>query len=285
MKILVIGVGGMIGHKMFQILKSKGHEVLGTIKKDKFKYEHFNLFLKDELIEHVDVLDHNKILQILNETKPEVILNCVGITLRKTEINDFEYCKKVNSDFPHFLKKWVEENKSYLIHFSTDCIFSGKDGPYTEESRTSAEDIYGRTKAAGEVTGNHTLTLRGSMIGRELYGKTELLEWAISQKNKTIKGFSKAIYSGVTTNFMAELVSELISMPKKLTGLYQVSSEPITKLDLLRLINKYFDLKMTINEDSGFSTSKILINEKLKKSIGFNCPTWPEMVEILAKEK
>lgn len=284
MKILVIGAGGMIGHKMFQVLKEHGHQTYGTIRQAITQYEKFNLFKKDELFDGVDVLDHPKIVQILDDVKPDVILNCVGITLRKPEIKDFEYCKKINTEFPRFLESWAETNKSYLIHFSTDCVFSGKDGPYTEESPTSAEDVYGRTKAEGEVTGPNSLTLRGSMIGRELYGKTELLEWAISQKTKQVKGFSKAIYSGVTTNVMAELVVKLIAMPKKITGLYQVSSEPISKLDLLKLIDKYFELNMAISEDSSYATSKVLISDKLKKTTGFNCPSWPEMVDGLTKD-
>jgi len=284
LKILVIGAGGMIGHKMFQILKSKGHQVFGAVKQNNSQYAKFNLFADSELFDHVDVLDSNKIIQILNDLKPDVILNCVGITLRKPEIKDFEYSHKINTEFPHFLRTWAQDHKSYLIHFSTDCVFSGKDGPYTEESRTSAEDIYGRTKAAGEVVGPCTLTLRGSMIGRELFGKTELLEWALSQKNKQVKAFSKVIYSGVTTNLMAELVAKLVLMPKKLTGIYQVSSEPISKLELLQLIDKYFHLNLAIIEESTPVSSKILISEKLKKTIGFNCPSWVQMLEEISKD-
>lgn len=284
MNILIIGAGGMIGHKMFQILKAQGHRVTGTIRQAKDHYDKFKIFTEDEIIDLVDVSEFEKTENILNSVKPEIILNCVGITLRKPEVKNLEYCKKINSEFPHFLKKWTEVNNSYLIHFSTDCVFSGKDGPYTEESLFSAEDIYGKTKAAGEVTGSQALTLRGSMIGRELYGKTELLEWVIAQRGKQIKGFSNAIYTGVTTNLMAKLVAGLILLPNKLTGVYQVSSEPISKLELLKLINDCYKLNLTIIEDSGYSTSKILMSEKLKRNMGFNCPKWPEMVDDLTKD-
>lgn len=284
MKVLVFGAGGMIGHKMFLFLKQQGHQVFGAIRQTRKVYEKFNLFEDQEVLDQVDVVQNEKVEQILNEIKPDVILNCVGITLRKPEIKDFEYSKKINSEFPHFLNSWVEQNESYLIHFSTDCVFSGKDGPYTEESLTSAEDIYGKTKSAGEVKGTHALTLRGSMIGRELYGKTELLEWTIMQKNKQIRGFKNAVYSGVTTQVMAELVAKLILLPQKLTNIYQVSSDPISKFELLHLINNYFHLNLSITADDTYATSKILICDKLKKSIGFNCPSWDEMVNDLSKD-
>ena len=284
MKILVIGAGGMIGHKMFQILKQHGHEVYGTVRQPVSHYQKFGLFNPGELFDQIDVLDHDKLNEVFSQLKPDVILNCVGITLRKPEINDEDYSRKVNSEFPHFLNSYVEKSGSYLIHFSTDCVFSGQDGPYSEDSPRSANDVYGRTKAAGEVVGGHALTLRGSMIGRELSGKTELLEWALSKKGKVVKGFSKVIYSGVTTNIMAELVAVLLKMPAKPTGLYQVSSAPISKYELLNLINKSFRLNLTILEDSSYASSKVLLSEKLKKNIGFNCPTWPEMVDELAKD-
>ena len=281
MKILIIGAGGMIGHKMFQVLKSEGHFVAGTLLQPKEVYTKFKLFEDHEVFDRVDVLEEVKVLKVLSTIKPDVVLNCVGVTLRKPEIGDFEYSKKINSAFPKILQAWVDVNNSYLIHFSTDCVFSGKDGPYSEDSEKSATDTYGSTKATGEVSGPHTLTLRGSMIGRELFAKSEFLEWAISQKNGQVKGFSKAIYSGVTTNEMAKLVSKLISMPNKLTGIYQVSSAPITKLELLGLINNAYGLNLNILEDSTYASSKVLIGEKLKKAVGFNCPSWPEMVKEL----
>ena len=284
MKILIFGAGGMIGHKMFQLLKGRGHEVYGTLFRKPSDYEKFKLFAVNEIIDRIDVAETEKVLALLDEVKPDVVLNCVGITLRKPEIKNFDYAWKINSDFPQKLNAWVTKNKAYLVHFSTDCVFSGKDGPYTEDSPKSATDTYGKTKAAGEVTGPNALTLRGSMIGRELFGKTELLEWALSQKNGQVKGFSKAIYSGVTTNAMAELVHKLLMLPIKLTGIYQVSSKPISKLDLLKLINQAYHLNLEIVEDETFATSKILSSEKLHKAIGFNCPEWPKMVDELVKD-
>lgn len=284
MKILIFGAGGMIGHKMFQVLKSKEFQVFGTLKQSRSNYEKFNIFDSQNSFENLDILNGDQVQHVLNEVQPDAILNCIGITLRKPEISNLDYCLKVNSQFPQFLKNWCENNRSYLIHFSTDCVFSGKDGPYSEKSFTSAADIYGRTKALGEVFSDAALILRGSMIGPELFGKTELLEWAFQQKEKSIKGFTKALYSGVTTQVMANLVADLLVVPEKLVGLYQVSSEPISKYDLLTLLNRSFQLNMKIAQDLSVSTEKILSSEKLFRKIAYRCPEWPVMVDELVKE-
>lgn len=284
MKILIFGAGGMIGHQMFRVLSKHNFLVFGTLKKSYEDYSQFSLFQKENSFENLDILDKSEVLKVLTFLKPEVVLNCVGVTLRKAEIKDEKYCSQVNTEFPHFLDKWCSNHQSYLIHFSTDCVFSGKSGPYSEESRPDATDVYGVTKAKGELYTNTALTLRGSMIGRELFGKTELLEWALSQKNKSIKGYSGALYSGVTTSVMAGLVAKILKQPERLTGLYQVSSEPISKYELLVLINAAFKLNMLIGKDESYTTEKILTHEKLKRKLGFGCPSWTEMVDELAKD-
>jgi dTDP-4-dehydrorhamnose reductase len=284
MKVLVLGAGGMIGHKMFHFLTQAGLETFATLHKSRDHYKKFSLFTNNNSTENLDILNSKQLFEVLEKLKPNVILNCIGITLRKPEIKDFSYSEKINSKFPHQLNEWCAKNSAYLIQFSTDCVFSGKEGPYSELSPKTATDTYGVTKAAGEVSGPNALTLRGSMIGRELEGKTELLEWALSQKNQSVRGFSKAIYSGVTTNVMAELVLQLLKQPERLTGLYQVSSKPISKLDLLRQLNDAYKLNMTITEDATFSTSKVLLSDKLSEKLGFYCPPWPDMIKNLTKD-
>ncbi len=283
-KVLIFGIGGMIGHQMYRRLSKENFEILGTLKQSLKNYEKFNLFKPNQIKDNFDVCDFLQVQNLLNQYQPDVILNCIGITLRKPEIKDEKYCEKINSDFPKLLNTWCENNNSYLIHFSTDCVFSGKSGPYTEQSIPDATDIYGRTKARGEVMGPNALTLRGSMIGRELFGKSELLEWAISQQNMAVKGFSKALYSGVTTNVMSNLVADLIYAEKKITGLYQVSGSSISKYDLLHLINANFDLNMQIEKNENYATEKILLSEKIKSDFGFYCEPWPVMIQKLAED-
>lgn len=283
-KILIFGVGGMIGHQMYRQFANSDFTVLGTIKQPFKNYEQFNLFNSEQIKDQFDVFEFDRVQSLLNNYRPDVILNCIGITLRKPEIKDLEYSQKINSDFPHMLNTWCENNNSNLIHFSTDCVFSGKTGPYTEMSIPDAVDIYGITKAKGEVSGPNSLTLRGSMIGRELFGKSELLEWALSQKNNSVKGFSKAYYSGVTTSVMSDLVAKIVSSENILTGLYQVSGPTISKFDLLHLINTEFSLNMTIEKNESYATEKILISQKISKKLGFYCSPWSVMIQNLSKD-
>lgn len=285
MKILVFGASGMIGHKMFLHLQGDGHEVYGTVHHDLASYSDISLFKSEKIIPAVDVAKNDQALSILENLKPDLVINCVGITLRKPEIKDLEYCTKINSEFPHFLKNWVQANKSYLIHFSTDCVFSGEKEFYTEDAKPDATDVYGRTKALGEVIGENVLTLRGSQLGFEIFGKSELLEWALKQKKKTVKGYKNAIYSGVTTVVMAELVASLIVRSDKLTGLYHVSSAAISKYELLQKINQKFQLEMTIYEDEGYHTRKVLLSEKINQRIGFRCPSWDTMIDQLLLDR
>ena len=279
MKILVFGATGMIGHKMFQLLTMNNLEASGTVRHAPANYLSVSFFANQRIIPSIDVTKLASVQSLLNSRNPDIIINCVGITLRKPEIKDEELCVKVNAEFPHFLKKYVEVNKKYLIHFSTDCVFSGKADSYTEDSKPDATDVYGRTKALGEVSGDHALTLRGSQLGSEVFGKSELLEWAIAQSGQSIKGYDQAIYSGVTTNGVADLVADLIQRPKRLTGLYQVASQPISKYDLLCKVNQIFKLRMKIEPDSSYKNRKVLSAAKIASEIGYRCASWDQMLQ------
>lgn len=285
MRIFILGAGGMIGHKMYQELSKHYPETYACFRKSFEHYKSFGIFDPKRVVDNIDVLPFEKLEKALNEIKPDVILSCVGITLRKVEIQDINYCLEVNSLLPQRLKCWAAQNNAKLIHFSTDCVFDGAEGSYVEDSYPSATDIYGRTKYLGEVCGPHCLTLRGSMIGRELYGKTELLEWALSQRGNSVKGYSKALYSGVTTTVMAQLVLSILGRTGFLSGLYQVSSKPISKYELLQKINAAFSLDMQIQEDCSYVSKKDLISSKIQREIGFICPSWDEMVNQLASDK
>lgn len=279
MKILVFGASGMIGHKMVLRLIQAGHDVTGALKHPLDNYLSAKIFSEIKVIDKLDVSNFALVSGVLVKSNPDVIINCVGITLRKPEIKDLDYCTRINAEFPHFLKKYAEENNKYLIHFSTDCVFSGKSELYTEDSKPDAEDVYGKTKALGEVAGEHCLTLRGSQLGSEVFGKSELLEWAISQAGQSIKGYDQAIYSGVTTDAMTDLVAELLKRPQRLTGLYQVSSRPISKYELLQKINSIFKLNLIIKPESTYKNRKVLSAEKIAAEIGYHCASWDQMLE------
>jgi len=281
MKILILGGDGMIGHKMGQVLSAQNHEIVISIreKKDltlksissKAKV-FFNDFLKDN------------ILDFLVKVNPDVIINAIGVTIRRGSTKNISDTIYLNSFFPHQLSNWAVAFKKRLIHFSTDCVFSGSEGSYLEDTTPDALDYYGKTKGLGEVNSKSSLTIRSSMIGPELFNKTELFEWIINNKEKEINGFSRVMYSGVTTVYMAKLVADLIDNHKNLSGIYNVASKPISKFELLRLINDNFDLGLIINDDKTVISNKTLNASKIEKEIGLQPPSWDELIFELKKD-
>ena len=275
MKILILGGDGMIGHKMGQVLSAQNHEIVISIreKKDltlksissKAKV-FFNDFLKDN------------ILDFLDKVNPDVIINAIGITIRRGSTKNISDTIYLNSFFPHQLSNWALAFKKRLIHFSTDCVFSGSEGSYLEDTTPDALDYYGKTKGLGEINSKSSLTIRSSIIGPELFNKTELFEWIINNKEKEINGFSRVMYSGVTTVYMAKLVADLIDNHKNLSGIYNVASKPISKFELLRLINDNFDLGLIINDDKTVISNKTLNASKIEKEIGLQPPSWDELI-------
>lgn len=283
MRILILGVSGLIGHRLFQRL-SLDHEVFGTLHKSKYAYGHISYLSSQNIIECIDVLQLDILKGVIYSINPEVIINCVGITKRKNEINSLVQTLKINALFPHELTTLSKTNNIRLIHFSTDCVFNGNIGNYSEESFTDAKDIYGRTKALGEISYENTLTIRSSFIGQELIGKTELLEWLLSQNGKKIKGYSNTFYSGVSTLFMSEVINKIIVDFPNLCGLYQLATTtPITKFELLCIAREAFNLDIDIIPDFREFHSPTLIGTKLSREIDLIVPSWQEMMFELAR--
>ena len=284
MKVVVLGASGLIGHKLFEKL-SKRYETYGTLRLKVEVYD--NDFFKDydNFIDQIDVHDFNNLIKNLNRINHDVILNCVGITKRKNEINLPLESIYVNSIFPHKLLNWAISNNKRLIHFSTDCVFNGKEGNYSELSLTNSEDNYGRTKALGEVNSKNGLTIRSSFIGRELLTNSELLEWFLSQKNESIKGFKNAMYSGVSTNFLAKTVGDIIEFFPELYGLRQLSiKNPISKYDLLMIAKDKFNKSVDIIADKKFKIDASLNGDLLRKEISYGNPNWNDMMEELCAD-
>jgi len=285
LKILVLGASGLIGHKLFQTIKDAGHKTFGTLHGKKSAFPNIDFLQTDSIIESVEVLEFDKLHGILHAIQPDVVLNCIGITKRKKEVNNPFQAISVNSLFPHKLANLAKEMNFRVIHFSTDCVFNGELGNYNEESDTTGEDAYGKTKALGEIRYPHTLTIRSSFIGRELAGKTELLEWLISENGNTIKGFTQAWYSGVSTIFMAKTVLDIIENYPDISDLYQLATpEPISKYDLLCLACDAFKLDIEIIPDSSFEIKPTLDGAKLKNAMNLSIPSWQDMMNELAAD-
>lgn len=286
MKILVLGAGGMLGHKMFQTLREHFADVAGSVRgstDDEF-HRRIDLFQHGGVLDGLDVMDRSALASSLRSCRPEWLINCVGIIKQRPDKESPIPNITINALLPHQLRELCAEWGGRLIHFSTDCVFSGSRGNYTEGDLSDAEDLYGKSKFLGEVDGSNTLTLRTSIIGRELAQFRSLLEWFLAQKGRTIRGFTRASYSGVTTNVLARLVSSIIAKHPSLQGLYQVTSPTISKYDLLLRLREAYGLATEIVADDSFFCDRSMRGEKLRAAIGYTCPPWPELCAELAQD-
>lgn len=282
MRILILGGNGMIGHKMYQIISKVNVDTWVTLRNDLSTYFFSDIYNNDKVIDNIDLTDFKNLLNTLNNVKPDIILNACGITIRRGLEEIISNTILLNSALPHFLNEWVSKNNKRLIHFSTDCVFSGKRGDYLDTDIKDAYDLYGTTKSLGEIVDSKfAITLRGSMIGRELENKTELFEWFLQQNNKKIKGFSEVIYAGITTVKMAEIVLRLIKFYPNLSGIYNISSKSISKYDLLKMCNEYFAINSIIEIDNSYKSNKNLISDKFFIEIGIEKPNWTDLIRQL----
>lgn len=284
LKILILGANGMLGHKLFQHLST---------------YEQFNVFgsarSPDKLLEiipksqwgllrfGVDANRFDTIMQIVREIKPELVVNCIGkIKQRYAGLNTQNHIY-INSLLPHKIAGVCDDVGARMLHFSTDCVFNGQQGSYSEEDISNAEDIYGKTKYLGEVNYPHCLTLRMSIIGHEISSQFGLLEWFLAQKDQVF-GFTRHIYSGFPTVELAVLLARYIIPNVQLNGVYHLSSEPITKYELLRLVAQRYNKQTEINPDEHTICDRSLNSSRLRDLVGFKHPTWPEMIDHMYED-
>jgi dTDP-4-dehydrorhamnose reductase len=285
-RILVLGGAGMLGHKMFQVLRQRFPETYCSIlgSRDDELHKKITLFQQGNVVEHFDALNFQVVQDVLGKLKPDHVINCIGIIKQRPEAKDYILSITLNSLFPHRLAELCRSWGGRLIHISTDCVFSGKHGNYGEDDPSDAEDLYGKTKFLGEVQGDQALTLRTSIIGRELQHYQSLLEWFLSQDHGKVHGFKRAFFSGVTTNHLAEVVANLMENHPNLTGLYQVASSAISKYDLLCLLREAYRLDIEILPDEGLAIDRSLKVDRFRNAIGYRCPAWPELVRQLAND-
>jgi dTDP-4-dehydrorhamnose reductase len=285
-KVMVLGGAGMLGHKMFQMLRERFDGVFCTVREDVRKppFDRVELLHGDDAASGVDVTDFPALAAILSAFRPEFVVNCVGVIKQRAEAVSPIPSIAINSLLPHKLAQMAAHWGGRVVHFSTDCVFSGKRGGYTEEDRSDAEDLYGRTKFLGEVAVANALTLRTSIIGRELTEHRSLLDWFLAQNHKTVRGYRKVIYSGVTTNHLADLVASIIQDHPELNGLHQVASEPISKYDLLCLLRDAYQLDVLVEPDDLEISDRSMKCDRLREAIAYKCPSWPILARQLAED-
>lgn len=284
MKILILGASGMLGHKMSQIL-SKDMGVICSFRRDPNNCILSSIFSGVKMIPETDASDINSVYSAIESSDPDVVINCIGIVKQLPEANDFIKSIQINALFPHQVANFCRKHGIRFIHISTDCVFSGEKGNYYETDFADADDLYGRTKYLGEVSDPGCLTLRTSIVGRELKGSNGLFEWFFSQNGKEVYGYKKALFSGLTTNALSEIICELILNYPELEGLYHVSSEPIDKYSLLSLLKEKYGLNIQIVPDESVICDKSLNCRKFKEDTGISIPLWSDMISELYLDK
>lgn len=280
MKVLVVGASGMIGSTVMRVLSEKiDWRVYGTVRDASIK-RFFPALIGERLIAGID-LEHNDLLvKVLDQIRPDVVVNCAGLTKHKLEAADPLVSISINTLLPHRLAGLCKLVKARLIHVSTDCVFSGEKGGYLENDYTDARDLYGKSKALGEVIYPHTITLRTSTIGHELQTKFGLLDWFLSQAGHC-KGYTRAIFSGLPTVTFARVICDVVIPNKQLSGLYHVAAEPINKYELLKLFANNYGKTIDIVPDDKLVIDRSLNADVFKKATGYVAPDWRSLIRSM----
>jgi dTDP-4-dehydrorhamnose reductase len=282
MRILVLGGDGMLGHQLLRQLGTR-HEIYVTLRRDLKSYDSFGLFDGKRTYFGADACSPKRLQEIIAACRPETVINAIGVVKQRAEAKDAIQSLEINALLPHRLAVMCEAAGARLVHFSTDCVFSGHRGSYRETDVSDAEDLYGRTKYLGDTSGKHCLTLRTSFIGRELTRKTGLLEWFLAQRG-TVRGFTKAVFSGFTTLEMTRIIERVLTARTPLSGVYHVASEPISKFDLLTMIRDALGLPTEIEPYDEFQCDRSLDSSRFREALRYQPPEWKAMVEELAQD-
>ena len=283
MEVLIFGASGMLGHKLLQVL-SKQFPVTGTVRGNASYFRNYSVFNGINIIGNVRADNLKSVQTAIEDTNPEVVINCIGIVKQLPAAQDPVHSIAINALFPHKLAGICGERNIRVIHMSTDCVFSGRKGHYTENDPSDAEDLYGKTKYLGEVSYPGCLTIRTSIIGRELETSHGLIEWFLSHEGKTVFGYKKAVFSGLTTLALSHIIVKIISEYPSLQGVRQIASEPISKYDLLNLVKKTYGISITIEPDETIINDRSLNPEKFQKETKIKIPSWEYMIDQMYRD-
>ena len=271
----------MLGHKLCQVLSAES-VTFTTFRAAAPDLAPF--YSRTEPIAGVDALEFDSVSDAIARARPQVVVNAIGIVKQRSNATDPVLSISVNSLFPHRLAKLCGDAGARLVHFSTDCVFSGRRGEYVEEDTPDPIDLYGRSKLLGEVAGPGVLTIWTSIIGRELENMTGLLEWFLGNAGGRVQGFARVTWSGVTTNFLAHTLARLIRDAPDLSGVVHLSGPAISKYQLLVWLNEAFGTKTTIERDDAVVSDRSLVSDRFWSQTGFRRPNWSDMVSELAVE-
>lgn len=284
MKVLVLGATGMLGSCIFrQLMDSSEYDVWGTTRSSQ-SLDFFPEAMHTNLISGIDILDHDALVRVLGRLKPDVVLNCIGIVKQSEQAEDPLIALPINALFPHRLVALCELVSARLIHISTDCVFSGESGQYTESDLSDATDLYGKSKYLGELShASHAITLRTSIIGHGIHTGFGLIDWFLSQ-SEAISGYKKAVFSGLTTLELTRVIKEHVIPNSDLSGLYHVAVEPISKFDLLSLTAEIYRKDIEILPENNFIIDRSLRADSFNNATGYTPPTWPTLITDMYRD-
>lgn len=279
-RILVIGASGMLGNAVLRLFsQSPGYEAFGSVRSSAARR-----LLPDDLqanvITGVDVENIDSLMRLFGIARPDVVINCVGLVKQLADADDPLAAIPINALLPHRLARLCEVAGARFVHLSTDCVFSGAKGMYTEGDAADAKDLYGRSKYMGEVDYPHAITLRTSIIGHELDGARSLVGWFLAQDG-SVKGFKRAIFSGLPTVEVARVIRDHVIPHPEVHGLYHLSAAPINKFDLLALLAETYGKSIDIIADEQLVIDRSLDSSRFRQATGFAPKPWPELISLM----
>lgn len=281
MRILVLGVTGMLGSAVYKLLAATpGLEVAGTAR-DAARLGAFDAGLRQGILTGIDVLQDDALVEVLAHHRPDVIINCVGLIKQHATAEDPLHALPLNALLPHRLARLASLCGARVVHISTDCVFAGRRGGYVEADVPDAEDVYGKSKQLGELTTYaHAITLRTSIIGHEQGSRLALLEWFLAQQG-SVRGYRRAVFSGLPTVELARVIRDYVLPAPALHGLYHVSAAPIDKCRLLQLVAEVYGKAIAIEPDDTVAIDRSLNSDRFRAATGYCPPEWPALVRAM----
>jgi dTDP-4-dehydrorhamnose reductase len=279
-RVLVIGASGMLGNAVLRLFsQSPGYEALGSVRSSAAQTLLPN-DLRSYLIPGIDVANIDTLIHLFAIARPDIVINCVGLVKQLADADDPLIAIPINALLPHRLARFCAVAGARFVHMSTDCVFSGERGMYTEMDAADAKDLYGRSKLLGEVDYPHAITLRTSIIGHELGGAHSLVSWFLRQEG-SVKGFKRAIFSGLPSVEIARVIRDHVIPHPELHGLYHVSAAPINKFDLLALVAEAYGKSIIIKADEQVVIDRSLDSTRFRQVTGFAPKSWPDLIRAM----
>ena len=282
-RVLVLGSGGMVGHKLIQVLARDMH-VWGTSSRESDYISRFTGVAQDRILDHFDALSDRDLIASLNRSNPDVVINAIGLVKQHDQIVNEQLAFRTNVELPRRIAKLTASRGARFVHLSTDCVFTGRKGAYIESDDTDAIDVYGVTKAQGELDLGEALVIRTSYIGRELRHFYGLMEWLHRQPPGDVPGYANAIWSGLPTVVFAQIMFQILSNAPELSGTYHIATKPLSKYELLQGITEAVHGPWHVIPVEEPHADLSLDAAKFVRDTGIDIPTWPQMFAILAQD-